>query len=261
MIRRLVLILALLAASGAAFAQVNALPPTRHILIYGDAQARALPDRFRISIAFAATDTDAGAARERVERSLRAVVGRLRSTGVAEGDITATSLSIEPAERYDDMQRRQVFEGTRVERSLVAEFARKDDLERFLDGLQTSKELQVSEVKTRLSTEHQLRDALRTRSIESTRRKAETIARAYGAKLGALYSVSDVAPQFDYGIREGDWPELYEWTPSADGANALDRVTVTGSRINGSRIGGGTSLQAGYVTFDDRIYAVFLLAD
>lgn len=261
MIRRLVLSLLLLATTGVAVAQVNALPPTRHVLVYGDAQARALPDRFRISIAFTATDAVAGVARERVERSLRDVVLRLRAAGVAENDITATSLSIEPARQFDQAQRREVFEGTRVRRSLVAEFTRKDGVERFLDGLETSEELQVSEVTTRLSTEHALRDALRTRSIESTRRKAETIARAYGAKLGALYSVSDVAPQFDYGIREGDWPELYEWIPSGSGAGGLDRVTVTGSRIAGSRGPGGTSLEAGYVTFDDRIYAVFLLAD
>lgn len=261
MIRRIAFAFCLFSASGLALAQVNALPPTRHILVYGDAQARAVPDRFRIDLRFSATDADAGAARERVERSLREVVARLRAAGAAAGDINATALSIGPAERYDADQRRQVFDGTRVERSVFAEFSRKEHLERFLDRLETSKEIQVSEVRTRLSTEHELRDALRTRSIESTRRKAETIARAYGARLGALYSVSDVAPQFDYGIREGDWPELYQWNVSAGGASELDRVTVTGSRISPSQVDGGTSLEAGYVNFDDRIYAVFLLAD
>lgn len=264
MIRRLVLILALLGAAGAAFAQVNALPPTRHILVYGDAQARAIPDRFRITVSFSALDMDPGLARRRVEDSLADVVARLRTAGVVEGGIVATALSIEPEQRYEEASRRQVFAGTRVRRSLTARFDRKTALESFLDGLQTSQELSVSDVETELAAEPALREALRTKSIESSRRKAETMAKAYGARLGALYSVSDVAPQFEYGIREGDWPALYEWMPNAQGGD-LDRVTVTGSRIGPGRDGGGgvrgTSLEAGYVTYNDRIYAVFLLAD
>jgi hypothetical protein len=38
----------------------------------------------------------------------------------------------------------------------------------------------------------------------------------------------------------------------------LDRVEVSGSRITRTDI---ESFQTGYVTFQDRIYAVFLLAD
>lgn len=260
MIRHVLLALSLLVATATAAAQVNALPPTRHILVYGDAQARAVPDRFRITIDFSATDANAGAARQRVEQSLRGVVAKLRAAGAADEDIVATSLSIQPAERYDNALRRQLFEGTRVQRSLNAEFARKADLERFLDGLQTSDELRVSDVTTRLASEQALKTALRAKSIESTRQKAETIAKAYGARVGALYSVSDVAPQFDYGIREGDWPALYEWNASG-GAGELDRIEVTGSRISQRDVRSGVSLHAGYVTFNDRIYAVFLLAD
>lgn len=78
MIRRLALLVLLLAATGTVAAQVNALPPARHILVYGDAQARALPDRFRITVGFSALDMDPGAARRRVEQSLADVVARLR---------------------------------------------------------------------------------------------------------------------------------------------------------------------------------------
>lgn len=253
--------LALLTLSTAAIAQVNALPPTRHILVYGDAQARAIPDRFKITVSFSALDIDPGAARTRVERSLADVVARLRKVGVADGDIVATALAIEPEQRHDDISRRQVFAGTRVRRSLTARFTRQEMLEQFIDGLQTSQELSVSEVDTELSEEVALRDALRSRAIEVTKEKAERMAQAYGARLGAIYSVSDVAPQFEYGIREGEWPALYEWIPTASGAGQLDRITVTGSRVGGGRGRGGTSFQSGYVTYQDRIYAVFLLAD
>lgn len=261
MLRRFALLLVLLVPV-AAWAQVNALPPTRHVLVYGDAQAQAIPDRFRIKVSFSELDTDAGAARQQVEDSVAAVIARLRKAGVADRDIVATSLSIEPESRYDDKQRSQLFAGTRVRRSLTARFARKQALEQFLAGLETSQSLSVSDIATEVSDEPALRAALRAKAIESTREKAQVIAASYGATLGAVYSVSDVAPQFQYGVQEGSWPSLYRWNA---GAQSLDRIVVSGTRVHGAPPPAPpappAALQVGYVTFTDRVYAVFLLAD
>lgn len=261
MTARLLLALCFLIALPAA-AQVNALPPTRHILVYGDAQARAIPDRFRITVNFSSLDTDAGAARQRVEAAMAGVIARLRRNDVPDREIVATSLSIGPEQRYDQAQRREVFAGTRVRRSLSARFARKEALEAFLSGLETSQELSVSDIRTELAGEAALREGLRAKAIESTRQKAMVIARAYGATPGALYSVSDVAPQFEYGIREGSWPAMFEWNGQTQ---SLDRIVVTGSHIPApappAPPAAGAALQAGYVNYSDRIYAVFLLAD
>jgi uncharacterized protein YggE len=46
------LVVVLLSIAGPAQAQVNALPQARHILVYGQAQARAIPDRFKIELTF-----------------------------------------------------------------------------------------------------------------------------------------------------------------------------------------------------------------
>lgn len=253
----ILLLLSLVATD--AFAQVNALPTTRHILVYGDAQARAIPDRFKISLKFEAIDTNADAARRRVETNVKDVLGRLKTAGVAENEIVATSLEIDTRERYDDKKEEDIFIGTGVKRTITARFDSQSALETFLAGIKTSKELNVSSVDTELANEAELRKALREKAIESSREKAETIAKAYGAKLGGLYSVSDVAPQFQYGIREGSWPSTYQWgrLQENDGYT-LDRVEVTGSRMKRSDV---ESFQTGYVTFTDKIYAVFLLAD
>ncbi len=256
--RNLLLVLLSLVSSSA-LAQVNALPPTRHVLVYGDAEARAIPDRFKITLQFEAVDPDADAARIRIEQSMQNVLARLKKSGVGENEIVATSLQIGPRERYDEKLRENVFLGTEVKRSLTATFASLKALQAFLGGLGTSKELKVSSVDTALADEQRLRNALREKSIQASREKAETIARAYGATLGKLYSVSDVAPQFEYGIRAGSWPSTYVWSqPRPSDAYSLDRVQVSGTRITSSDI---ESFQTGYVTFQDRIYAVFLLAD
>lgn len=250
------LLLSLLANN--AFAQVNALPPTRHILVYGDAQARAIPDRFKISLNFEAVDLAPDVARQRVEADMKEVLGQLKAANVPEGEVVATSLQVGPRHRYDQSKQDQVFIGTGVARSLTARFDKQSDLQAFLVGITTSKELTISAVTTELSDEQKLRAALRQKSIESSREKAEVIAKAYGARIAGVYSVSDVAPQFQYGIQEGGWPSMYEWRREDGFAGSLDRIEVSGARL---RRQASESMQTGYVAFDDKIYAVFLLAD
>lgn len=244
---------------GTVHAQANALPQARHILVYGDAQARAIPDRFKIEVTFSAVDTKADVARQKVETYLQDAIAKLKASSVPENEIVATSLQIEPENEYDQDQRKQIFKGIGVTRKLTARFSRQEDLKQFLSGLETSQEVQVSGVTTELSTEPELRKQLRQKAIESTREKAAVIAKAYGVRLAGLYSVSDTAPQFDYGITEGDWPAIYQWRSDS---STLDRITVTGSRIAGAPPPPAPeSFSTGYVNFEDRIYAVFLIAD
>ncbi len=243
--------------AGAVHAQANALPQAGHILVYGEAKARAIPDRFSIGMTFTAVDTNADAARRKVEDNLQRAIAALRAASVPEGEIVATSLEIEPSTEYDSELRKQVFKGIEVTRKLSARFSDQASLRRFLAGLETSEEVQVSGVTTELSDEPSLRRQLRQKAIESTREKAGAIAKAYGVRVAGLYSVSDTAPQFEYGIAEGSWPEAYQWRNSG-GDGTLDRIEVTGSRIPGSEL---ESFQAGYVDFIDKIYAVFLISD
>ena len=252
-------------ASLGAYAQMNALPQARHVLVYGQAQARAIPDRFRIDVTFHVVDPKADVARQKVEAMMQETLRKLRAAGVRDGDIVATSLRIEPREEYDQGQRRQVFRGIGVRRSLTATFVDQERLRRFLGTLETSEELQVSGVTTTLSNEQALRRELRLKAIEATKAKAEAIARSYGVRVTGLYSVSDTAPQFQYGINEGEWPVLYEWRGSDSGeGGSLDSVVVTGSRVAYPAVippPPPESFHSGYVTFNDTVYAVFLIGD
>lgn len=247
--------------AGTANAQMNALPQARHILVYGQAQARAIPDRFKIDVSFDVVDQKADVARTKVEAMMRDTLGKLRAAGVPDGEIVATSLQIEPKQEYNSELRKQVYKGIEVERSITATFDDEAKLKKFLSQLETSEELQVSGVTTSLSTEDGLKRQLRAKTIESTKRKAETIAASYGARLAGLYSVSDTPPQFEYGIQKGEWPVEYEWKGKG-GAATLGRVDAYESV---ALLAPGTvvpeSFQTGYVSFNDTIYAVFLIGD
>jgi uncharacterized protein YggE len=247
----------MLVAMGVADAQVNALPPSPHILVYGDAKARAIPDRFKIQVDFEVIDMKPDVARRRVESYLQETIRQLEANAVPASEIVATSLQIEPRKEYDADTRQQVFKGIAVSRTLSARFKDQEKLKSFLGGLETSEEVQVSGVSTELSDEPALMKKLRGMAILSTREKAEVIAESYGVRIAGLYSVSDTAPQFDYGIQEGSWPVTYQWHRSG-GATQLDRIEVTGSRVTRSDL---ESFETGYVDFEDKIYAVFLITE
>lgn len=167
-----------------AIAQVNALPPTRHILVYGDAQARAIPDRFKISINFEAVNISPDVARRSVETNVNSILSQLKAVGVPEREIVATSVQISSRRRYDQKLQEEIFVGTAVTRSLTARFSSQSDLEKFLAGVKTTQELSISNVTTELSSEPELRKALREKAILSSREKAEVIAQGVRGQVG-----------------------------------------------------------------------------
>ncbi|GAB2489822.1 SIMPL domain-containing protein [Arenimonas alkanexedens] len=134
-------------------AQMNALPSERHLLVYGEAEARAIPDRFKITVSFNVVDPSVDIARRKVETQLAAVLKALDQAGVPDGEVVATSLEIEPRERYDAKSEAEVYEGMAVSREVTARFSDIDALEAFIGGLQTSKELTVSGITTSLEAE------------------------------------------------------------------------------------------------------------
>jgi len=197
-------------ASNVANAQVNALPPTPHILVFGHAEARAIPDKFSIKMTVSVTDPSADLARRKAEKHVEQILAGLKQAGVPAEETSATTLKIEPDEEYNDKTEKQEYKGVQVSREIDATFYDLGKLQQFLGVLATSKELQVSGITTGLRDEAKLRELLRVKAIESTQEKAKSIAKAYAVKLDGLYSVSDVAPLVSYGIKAGSWP-IYDY--------------------------------------------------
>lgn len=86
---------------------------------------------------------------------------------------------------------------------------------------------------------------LRKRAIANSQKAAREMAASYGMHIKGVYSVSEVAPDFAYGIKAGTW----------DGeGNGLRTVVVTGSKIP------DIALRVGTMKVEQNIYAVYLTA-
>lgn len=253
--RRLLVSLCVLLLPAAGVAQINTLPSSPHLLVKGHAEARVIPDRFTIHLNVDVTDMSPNIAREKVEAHMRQLFKALDANGAIKDQTRASSLSIQPQNDYEDGK--SVFKGTDVTRSIDATFDSLDKLRAFISAVPANKEVQIGSIQTSRSDADAIALRLSDAAIENSKQAAEKIAAAYGMKIVGVYAVSEVAPDFAYGIQAGSW----------GGPQTLQTIAVTGS--TGPAAPPPTAmppkvlspeLRTGTQTFQQDIYAVYLTA-
>ncbi|WP_164116604.1 SIMPL domain-containing protein [Stenotrophomonas maltophilia] len=245
-----------------AWAQANTIPSQPHLLVKGSATRTVMPDRFTVKVALASVDMQTSVARQRVQGNTERVLQLFGKHGALKDSVRADNLSITPSTRYRDDE--EVFNGIEASRSLTASFASAEALKDFLGDLKASREVQVSTAVPTYADAARLRAELKAEAAAETRASAKGLAGAYGAKITGLYSISDVAPSFAYGVQAGSWPNASQSVGGdgyAGGENtALDRIQVTGSRA-ASAPAAGELLVAAPITYTENVYAIFLISD
>lgn len=244
---------ALLALPAVAAAQVNSLPSQPHLLVKGEAQREVVPDRFSLRINLRAVDMQPDLARKRVQASAEQILSALKKNHALQDSIMASSLQIQPSYRFSPQGGTQEFEGTEVKRSISATFRSLDDARQFLSGFTTSREVELSGVQTSYSKEDEIRAQLKREAAEETRVSAGELAKAYGVRVQGLYTISDVAPSFSYGIQAGTWPAARHARAGFVSAPAPPSPAADIGAIV-------ESLEAGSLTLSENVYAVFLIA-
>ena len=245
-------------AAEPAWAQANTVPSQPHLLVKGSAARAVMPDRFTVKVALESIDMQTDAARARVQANAERVLQLFAQHGAIDGSVRAANLSIAPTTRYRNDE--QVFNGTAARRDLKAEFADAEALKAFLGDLKASREVQVSTAEPTYSGERRLRGELKAEAAAQTRESAKGLAGAYGTKITGLYSISDVAPNFAYGVQAGTWGASGgDGFGYSGGGDTLDKVAVTGSRNRAAP--GGELLTAAPITYTENVYAIFLIQD
>jgi uncharacterized protein YggE len=235
------------------FAQVNAIPAAPHLLVKGHAEGHYVPDRFIVYVQVDVTDMVPDKARRRVEAHMRQIFAALEKNGAMRDRTRASSLQIKPNNDYRDGK--QVFLGTEVSRGVEATFASLEQLRNFIAWLPANEEVQLSRTDVGRSDIGKIRLDLRNRAMANSRQAAERIAAAYGMRVKGIYSVSEVAPDFAYGIQAGSWDDVSAMPAAAapPPPAVLSSVTV---RANELRL----DLRAGTIDLSQDIYAVYLTA-
>lgn len=247
----------LMAFAGMAYAQANTIPSQPHLLVKGQAERVVTPDRFTIEILLQATDMVPEQARRKVQDNAAMLLALLKRNNALPESIHASSLSISPENAYENG--RQVFKGTKVVRRIRGTFGDLDKARAVLADLNTSPDLQVMALRSGYSQAGMLRAELKREAAQQSRRTAEGLASAYNARIIGLYTISDVAPDFAYGVRAGTWDAtdvegFASASPAPRASPDIGVVTVAGSRVPPE------SLEAGAINFTENVYAIFLIS-
>ena len=160
----------------------------RLISVTGQGEASVAPDLAVVSFAVTGMDKELGPTRDDVNARSSAVLATLRKLGIADADLHAPDVSIQPEYDYRKGQR---LIGYRVTRQMTAKVRDLDTLGDVLDGLvgAGANEMHGAQMSAAdpSAAEHRALEA----AVAAARAKAEVLAAAAGVTLGAVVRIEE----------------------------------------------------------------------
>jgi hypothetical protein len=179
------------------FAATMALAPARAVeklvTVTGEATVAIAPDAAVIRIGVSSQDKTAREASDANAKQMTAVLAAIKDTGIAERDIQTSRLSLQP--QYDPSKSGNArLTGFQANNQVTVRIRDIDKLATVLDRAIAAGANEMSGIEFVVSEQSKMLDQARDDAIADARRKAELYAKAAGAKLGNVVSISEEGP-------------------------------------------------------------------
>lgn len=181
---------------GAALVFGPAQAAEKTVTVTGEATVGIAPDTAIIRIGVTSQEKTAREAGEANAKQMTAVLAAIKASGIAERDIQTSRLSLQP--QYDPNKGGTArLTGFQATNQVTVRIRDIDNLPGVLDRAIAAGANEMSGIEFVVSEQSKLLDQARDDAIADARRKAELYARAAGAKLGPVVSISEEgsAPQ------------------------------------------------------------------
>jgi len=167
----------------------------RSVTVTGEATVSVPPDTAVIRIGVSSLEKTAREAGEANAKQMTAVLAAIKASGIAERDIQTSRLSLQP--QYDPNKGGTRLTGFQANNQVTIRIRDIDSLPTVLDRAIAAGANEMSGIEFVVSEQSKLLDQARDEAIADARRKAELYAKAAGAKLGQVVSISEegTAPQ------------------------------------------------------------------
>jgi uncharacterized protein len=163
------------------------------VTVTGEATVGVAPDAAVIRIGVSSQEKTAREAGEANAKQMTSVLAAIKTSGIAERDIQTSRLSLQP--QYDPNKggtaRLTGFQATNQVTIRIRDI---DNLPAVLDRAIAAGANEMSGIEFVVSEQSKLLDQARDDAIADARRKAELYAKAAGAKLGQVVSISEEGP-------------------------------------------------------------------
>ena len=177
----------------ATFAITTAQAAERLVTVTGEATVAVPPDSAVIRIGVSSLEKTAREAGEANAKQMTAVLTTVKASGIAERDIQTSRLSLQP--QYDPNKGGTArLTGFQATNQVTVRIRDIDNLPAVLDRAIAAGANEMSGIDFVVSEQSKLLDQARDDAIADARRKAELYAKAVGAKLGKVMSISEEGP-------------------------------------------------------------------
>ena len=164
------------------------VPQAPHLVVSGYAEQKAEPDMLTLNVSVTALEKQGIKAKQQVDGKVAAFFGQLEGLGIKRTDVEAGNLVISPEYQYPQNKKPELV-GYRAQRQLAVKLYQLDKLSELMDTALKAGLESVSQIEYGLKTPQAMKEQARLGAVEDARSKAKSLAKAFGMKLGKVYSV------------------------------------------------------------------------
>jgi uncharacterized protein YggE len=183
----------LFALVGGVLVLASAQASEKTVTVTGEATVGVAPDTAIIRIGVSSQEKTAREAGEANAKQMTLVLAAIKAGGIAERDIQTSRLSLQP--QYDPNKGGTArLTGFQATNQVTVRLRDIDILPAVLDRAISAGANEMSGIEFMVSEQSKLLDQARDDAMADARRKAELYAKAAGAKLGQVVSISEEGP-------------------------------------------------------------------
>ncbi|WP_176452841.1 SIMPL domain-containing protein [Aeromonas sp. A35_P] len=164
------------------------VPQAPHLVVSGYAEQKAEPDMLTLNVSVTALEKQGIKAKQQVDGKVAAFFGQLEGLGIKRTDVEAGNLVISPEYQYPQNKKPELV-GYRAQRQLAVKLYQLDKLSELMDTALKAGLESVSQIEYGLKAPQAMKEQARLGAVEDAKSKAESLAKAFGMKLGKVYSV------------------------------------------------------------------------
>ena len=164
--------------------------PQRLVSVTGSGEVKAQPDMAYVTLGVEARKPTLAAARTEVNASVERILALTRELKIEPKFVDSTRLQVQPDYRWDEKASKQVLLGYVVSRQVEVEVHDLDRLGALLEKSVSAGVNQIGGARLDSSRRKELEREALTQAVDDARLNADALARAAGAKLGPVQSIS-----------------------------------------------------------------------
>jgi len=167
----------------------SSLPNNRHIAVTGSAEMMAMPDMAIVHLNVESMKKTSLDAKKEVDERVNNLLDGLADFGVDEDNVSASNIATELRHTYNREEQDKIA-GYIARRTIKVTLKNLDKLNDFMDFALSVKIDAIRNIELKSSKEKQLQQEVNALAVKNAQSKGQALAKAFGANLGAIYSIN-----------------------------------------------------------------------